>query len=240
MNIYQRINEVRKAVAYLRKEKEVTGAGTYKVITHDQVTAAVREHLIEQGILVVPRLMKSHVADTGTVTKNSVPIIRYEAWYDVDFVNCDEPGDKVTVPIEAHALDQGDKAPGKAISYATKYAMLKLLSIETGEDEEGRPDAKGVKQVASAPPLDKPITPTSGAKDGLNADQILKVELVASSMLEWLDSGSVEDAVLTGENAHLDADERVYLWTFFDSKQRSAMKKAVSDMRKKLATAEQA
>jgi hypothetical protein len=35
-------------------------------------------------------------------------------------------------------MDNADKAPGKAISYAKKYAVLKLFEIETGEDEESR------------------------------------------------------------------------------------------------------
>lgn len=35
-------------------------------------------------------------------------------------------------------MDEGDKAPGKGVSYATKNAMLKMFSIETGEDDEGR------------------------------------------------------------------------------------------------------
>ena len=240
MNVHQRINEVRKAVSYLQKEKEVTGAGTYKVVTHDQVTAAVREHLIAQGILVVPRLLSSKVADTGTVTKNSVPIIRYEAWFEIDYVNCDDPQDKVTVPTEAHALDQGDKAPGKAISYATKYTMLKLFSIETGEDEEARPDAKGRKDAPGAPLLDKPISATTGIKDSLTQEQIAKVDQVASSMLDWLINDSVEDAVLVGENAGLDTEEKIYLWSQFDSKQRSAMTKASRAMRAKAEAGTQA
>ena len=35
-------------------------------------------------------------------------------------------------------MDNADKAPGKALSYAKKYAVLKLFEIETGEDEESR------------------------------------------------------------------------------------------------------
>jgi hypothetical protein len=42
------------------------------------------------------------------------------------------------VTLPSHALDNGDKAPGKAISYATKYALLKTFLLETGEDEESR------------------------------------------------------------------------------------------------------
>lgn len=136
LNIFQRINEVRKKVSYAKKDKEVAGQG-YKAVTHDAVTALVRNHLIDQGIVIVPRLIESSIADVGKTAKGAV-IIRYAGRYEVDFVNCDDPADKLTVPSEAHANDHGDKAPGKATSYATKYAMLKLFSIETGEDDEGR------------------------------------------------------------------------------------------------------
>src|SRR5919108_3042265 len=136
LNLFQRINEVRKKASYAKKDKEVRGQG-YKAVTHDAITALVRNHLIEQGILIVPRLISSVVTDIGK-TKSGSPVIRYSARYEIDFINCDEPTEKLTVPGEAHANDSGDKAPGKATSYATKYAMLKLFSIETGEDDEGR------------------------------------------------------------------------------------------------------
>ena len=35
-------------------------------------------------------------------------------------------------------MDNGDKAPGKAVTYATKAAILKILYLETGENEESR------------------------------------------------------------------------------------------------------
>lgn len=136
MNIYQRLNEVRKAIAYLKKDANVNGR--YKAVSHDFVTASVRPHLIEKGILIAPNVVSSAVIDTGTKTKGGTPIIRYEAHYDVRFINCDEPADYISISVDAHALDEGDKAPGKAMSYATKYAMLKLFSIETGEDDESR------------------------------------------------------------------------------------------------------
>lgn len=136
MNIYQRLNEVRKAVAYIKKDKDVSNR--YKAVTHDFVTASLREHLIKNGIMVVPSVVSSVVAGTGITTGKGVPFIRYEGRYDVRFVNCDEPTDYVAIAVDAHAMDEGDKAPGKAVSYATKYAFLKLFSIETGEDDESR------------------------------------------------------------------------------------------------------
>ena len=134
-NLYQRINEVRKAIGYVQKDKAVsTGQGSYKAVTHDQVTAMVRSHMIDAGIVCYPELMASASIPKEEGSKQ----FRYEATYAFHFVNADEPTDRLTVTIQAHAMDNADKAPGKALSYAKKYAVLKVFEIETGEDEESR------------------------------------------------------------------------------------------------------
>lgn len=140
LNIYQRINEVRKEVEYIQKNKQVsTGAGSgYKAVTHDEVTGIIRKKLVEFGIICVPTLVESEVSPTTTKDGQPSNVIRYEAIYDFAFVNADKPDEFVTVRMGAHANDNQDKAPGKAISYAKKYAVLKLFEIETGEDEESR------------------------------------------------------------------------------------------------------
>ena len=46
LNLYQRINEIRKKVDYIQKDKAVsTGGGSYKAVTHDAVTAILRQHM---------------------------------------------------------------------------------------------------------------------------------------------------------------------------------------------------
>ena len=135
MNIYQRINAVRKQIGYVQKDKSVsTGGGSYKAVTHDAVTGMVRSALIENGIVIVPSVVSAVFHQKEPEAKQRL----YEATYQIDFVNVDDPADKITTQQNAHALDNGDKAPGKAMSYATKYAILKLFNIETGEDEESR------------------------------------------------------------------------------------------------------
>lgn len=141
-----RINEVRKAIAYIRKDKKVQ---TYMAVTHDAVTAEIRQHLIDQGILTTmePVPGESRMLDTGEKTGKGSPIYRFETLYRVHFVCHDRIrlGNEdccITMTVPAHANDQGDKAPGKAISYAMKYAILKLFNIETGENEESRVEAE--------------------------------------------------------------------------------------------------
>lgn len=135
LNIYQRINAVRKAIGYVQKDKAVsTGGGSYKAVTHDAVTGMVRAALIEHGVVIVPSVMSATFHQKEPEAKQRL----YEATYQVEFVNCDDPADRIITQQHAHALDNGDKAPGKAMSYATKYAILKLFNIETGESDESR------------------------------------------------------------------------------------------------------
>ncbi len=133
LNIFQRVRQVMMKVAYVQKDKEVKGDGGYMAVTHDMVTAMVRPHFLEAGIVI-----EAQMVDTGRRSSKGNPAWRYEGRFQVDFVNADSPKDRITIDIDAHADDYGDKAPGKAISYATKYAILKLLMLETGENDEGR------------------------------------------------------------------------------------------------------
>lgn len=135
LNLYQRINEIRKKVDYVRKEKAVQN---YKAVTHDQITAILRQHLIDFGVVIIPTLKSSVTCDTGEKTSKGTPIIRVEVEYVLEFVNIDDPADRFSSTVSAHANDTGDKAPGKALSYAKKALVLKIFEIETGEDEESR------------------------------------------------------------------------------------------------------
>jgi hypothetical protein len=99
------------------------------------VIAMLRPHLIKHGIVVTTSL--------GGETNFDLPAEGskqrlFSAEFVVSFINIDKPDDRLMVTLPAHALDNGDKAPGKSISYATKYALLKTFALETGDDEESR------------------------------------------------------------------------------------------------------
>ena len=145
-NIYQRINEVRKAIGYVQKDKDVGfGKSSYRAVTHDAVTGMVRAALIQHGVVIVPSVVTSEfhqaelvttIGDDGKERTAHAKQRLYEATFQIEFVNMDDPADRIVTQQTAHALDNGDKAPGKAMSYATKYAILKLFNIETGESDE--------------------------------------------------------------------------------------------------------
>ena len=131
-NIYQRINEVMKQEIYVKKGS----AGQGKGAEHDEVIALLVPHLVSNGIVIEV----SKAADSRSrATAKGVYI--FECDYNVSYVNIDDPKDRITVLVEAHAMDAGDKGPGKAMTYAAKTAHLKVFSIETGESDESRYEA---------------------------------------------------------------------------------------------------
>ena len=183
LNLFQRIIQVRKSVGYAQKDKSVsTGGGSYKAVTHDQVTAIVREHMNTFGIVCVPTLVTStmHPKEDGAKQQ------RYDATYSFDFVNADDPADRLTIVIEAHAMDNADKAPGKALSYAKKYAVLKLFEIETGEDEESRYQDQSIdvapmlQQINGAKTLDELKTVFAAAHEFAKGDKDALRQVIAS------------------------------------------------------------
>jgi hypothetical protein len=137
MSIYTKINDVMKKVSYIKKDATIgTGNMAYKAVSHDAVVGLCRDHFRDVGIVVFPEQIEKGVSVEGT-TKSGNAKIRFEALYNIHFVDIDDPLSRITVRVEAHSEDSGDKGAGKAVTYATKSAILKVLMLETGEDEEG-------------------------------------------------------------------------------------------------------
>jgi hypothetical protein len=149
MNIYEKLNEVRKKVQFVYKDTTVGfGNNTFKAVSHDQVTNAVRQHFVDQGIIILTSQVGKGISVDGQ-TKNGANKIRFEAMYEIIFINIEDGSDKLTVMVEAHAEGSDDKCPGKALSYATKSAILKVLMLETGDnDEEGAKNTIDAKQAS--------------------------------------------------------------------------------------------
>ena len=142
LNIYQRINNIKKEVTYVQKDKHVTGGGqNYKAVTHDQVVSVARQSMVDNGVLCIPSQIDGEITIMRDI-KNDIKMHLYSGKYEVSFINEDDPSDKITISIHAQAADNGDKAPGKAITYATKSALLKVLQLETGEDDESRAESR--------------------------------------------------------------------------------------------------
>ena len=122
-NIHQRLASVMQDVTYIQKESKQ--GMQYKIVSHDKVTAKVRPALLDAGIVYYPvRCDHTHNGN------------RAECGMTIRFVNVDQPDDFFDVQTFGYGVDSQDKGPGKAMSYAVKYALLKALGLETGEDAD--------------------------------------------------------------------------------------------------------
>ena len=132
-NIAQRINAAMADVDYIQKEKK--SGMNYSIVSHDAVTAKVRPILQKHGVVYYPRNMQ--VEQNGN---------RTQATFDVRFENIDDRSDFIDVATFGYGVDPQDKGPGKAMSYGVKYALLKVLGLETGDDPDTVQDASANHQ----------------------------------------------------------------------------------------------
>lgn len=214
-NIHQRLHAVMLEVDYVQKDRTI---GSYKVVTHDAVTAKVRPFLVKHGVIYYPQNMV-HAQDGN----------RTEVHLDLVFANVNDPKDFVAVPTFGYGIDQQDKGPGKAVSYAVKMALLKALGLETGEDadddntEQHKPNGKPAKtsspepQVKSAPGVSDAKTwarehlrELNGVEDGA---QLL--ELMRAAKARWIKICGVYPSIWTGPDGSGLRGEGVKLATMY-------------------------
>lgn len=123
-NIYQRIHEAMGVVTYIAKEDKKVN-NQYTFVSHDAVTAKCRAALHDAGVITFIKTMNR--VNNGN---------RVEIDIVFTFQNVDNKDDFLDVPSSGFGIDQQDKGIGKAMSYAVKYAYLKTLGLETGDDPE--------------------------------------------------------------------------------------------------------
>ena len=126
LNIYQKINRIMQEVSYIQKDAKITlQRGSYTAVSYDGMIGRIRRFFCEQGVAVVPSAFGTEVE--GNRTKLKVMTL---------FINVDDPEDRFSVDTYAHSDDNTDKGPGKAYTYAVKMALLKVLMLQSGDNEE--------------------------------------------------------------------------------------------------------
>lgn len=170
-NIHQRISAIQAGVT--RVEKSAKVAGQYMAVTHDDVTKMLRPLMIEHGVVSAIHCRESAFVETGVNAKNGRPLRQLQATYWVVYYNVDNPEDSIGMEVLAHADDGGDKSPGKAISYAQKYADLKTFRITTGEDDEQRVDPEKYSEPKLTHQHFLDLWATSDALFGDDSEEVL-------------------------------------------------------------------
>lgn len=160
-NIYQKLLAITAELSTVAKNLYVgEGKSSYKAVGEADVLAAVKPLEEKHGIYSYPasrRIVETNVMTT-TVTYDKTTKETHKLFMRVEtvyrFVNVDNPEEYIEVTTYGDGVDPQDKAPGKAMTYGDKYALLKAYKIITGDDPDQNKSEEGK--------FNTPIIPTGG------------------------------------------------------------------------------
>jgi len=204
MNIFQKMSKATEQINKVGKNLKVgVGQSQYKAVGEADVLEAVKPIEIELGIYSYPLSRKvidtnvfttSSTYDGKTTEKNNL-FLRVETVY--RFVNTDDPTDYIDITTYGDGVDPQDKAPGKAMTYSDKYALLKAYKIETGDDPDQKasePMGKSKQPIKPEKQIDTP------AEAEAEIDAILKRKINAielETIKAELDRTGIKEAQMT-------------------------------------------
>ena len=150
MNIYEKLAAITAELNTVAKNLKVgEGRSAYKAVGEADVLAAVKP--LEEKYKVYSFPSSRHIVDSDVITtrktyqgqesETSKFFMRVETVY--RFVNTENPEEVVEVTTYGDGVDSGDKAPGKAMTYGDKYALLKAYKIITGDDPDQMASEEG-------------------------------------------------------------------------------------------------
>ena len=123
LTLYQKIICIMGEIQQVNKgDKKVNGQYTF--VSHDEVSRVFQPILVKYGVIVVPAV-KEYVQNGN----------RTETLVNVTFVNADNAEERFSVNHVGYGIDGGDKGPGKAMSYAVKYAYLKTFCVPSADED---------------------------------------------------------------------------------------------------------
>lgn len=139
-NIFKRLSQITSEITAVAKNLNVGwGKSSYKAVGEADVLAAVKPIESKNGVYSYPysrEIIESAVLASAKAdgTESKQQFLRVKTVY--RFVNVDNPADYVDITTYGDGVDSQDKAPGKAMTYGDKYALLKAYKIITGDDPD--------------------------------------------------------------------------------------------------------
>ncbi len=139
---------VRKLASVMGASERVAKNGfnkfhNYAYATESDILAAVRAEMATQGVLIVPTI---EAVDWEVVETKSGAKERFCTVHMLFTVLDSDSEAKIEMRIIGQGQDGGDKALYKALTGATKYLVLKLFLLPTGDDPEADSPQGEVKQ----------------------------------------------------------------------------------------------
>lgn len=200
MNIYQKLLAIQTDLQTVAKNLNVdTGNGRgYKAVSERDIIDAVKPLEAKYKIYSFPktrRILREEMLETESsykdrVTKKTTFYKLIETTY--CFVNAEQPEEYIETTVCAEGIDSQDKGCGKAMTYADKYALMKVYKISTGEDPDQA--ASTEEHYSKAVPLAQ--QKANEANVAALRDLIAETKADEAQLLDFYDAGRLEDLTL--------------------------------------------
>lgn len=162
-NVLKALAAVQGNVECVAKEKKAQL--NYQIVSYDGLLDLIRDDVLAQGLTLIPTdALHCHSSPYDRIGSKGAVHMNYDLYVFRFRLYHVASGEYLEVSVPGPGLDEGDKGPGKAITYATKGAWEKLLMLKRGLEWET--DARPSEQMArpatpSAPPRTPPPAPQS-------------------------------------------------------------------------------
>jgi hypothetical protein len=179
---------------------------------------------------------KSKYADLGEVwkacrdalTSNGIAVLQFPIHSEDDKVHletmlCHSSGESLSRTFSMPVKDKTAQGYASVLTYLRRYSLSAIVGVVADEDDDGATASGTTKPGVGVHKA------TDGAKERLDKVQSLKVENLVGTVIDCFSAGQELEAFAAVEGAALDPDEKTYLWSQLDSKQRSALKKIGAD-----------
>ena len=163
MNLYEKLERIRKLVEVLRKDKK---GFNYKYTTEESVLAKVTFGMAKYHVSLVPSITPNtatsqlinyenvKVTKDGKTIKSPVNEYLVQAEMTYTWVNNDNTEDSIVVPwLLVGSQSDPSQAFGSGLTYSNRYFILKFFHVATTEDD---PDNWRQKQ-AEAKAIEKKV-----------------------------------------------------------------------------------
>ena len=147
LNIYEKMSFITEEMGVVEKnlKVQVNKTNSYQAVSERDILDNVKPLEKKYRVYSFPvdrkiidnDILTKEVEYNGEITKTNTIYMRLEITY--RFINIDNPTEYIDIKTYGDGLDTGDKAPGKAMTYGDKYALMKGYKISTGDDPDKDP-----------------------------------------------------------------------------------------------------
>ena len=208
MNVYQKLNAARQKFHSIELKK----SGHNKFANYKY---------FELGDFIIPALgIFQEVGLTGIISFGKETA-------DLRIVNNEKPEEVIVIesPMSSAALKGCHEVQnlGAVQTYLRRYLWVAALEIVEHDALDQPINEKNIPEDTKKKII---ITPSQGIADTLPQEEMQYLQELAIELIANVAEGNPKQALERLDKENLESDQKVALWSFLDSKTRSAIKKA--------------